>query len=162
MEGKRGAASFGISGDRTEHLLYRIAIGNFKRIAPKLIVLMIGVNNINTGSDDGHSVAEGTIAVVNALLAKEPQAEILLLGCLPTQEEGSWARQQSEILHGDIAGLDALERVTYLDIRNAFLLPDGALDPDTMESDGIHITPAGYEAWAHAIEPSVRSLLGEE
>ncbi|MFT5199740.1 MAG: lysophospholipase L1-like esterase/pimeloyl-ACP methyl ester carboxylesterase [Planctomycetota bacterium] len=159
--GKRGAASFGLSGDRTEHLLYRIANGNFDPIAPKLIVLMIGVNNINTGSDDGHSVAEGTIAVVHALLAKEPQAEILLLGCFPTKKKGSWARRQSEIIHAGIARLDALERVTYLDVRKAFLLPEGALNPDTMRSDGVHITPAGYEAWAKAIEPSVRKLLGK-
>jgi lysophospholipase L1-like esterase len=51
--------------------------------------------------------------------------------------------------------------VTYLDVRKAFLLPEGALNPDTMRSDGVHITPAGYEAWAKAIEPSVRKLLGK-
>ena len=160
--GKRGAASFGLSGDRTEHLLFRIANGNFDAISPKLIVLSIGVNNINTGSDDGHSVAEGTAAVVNALLAKEPQAEILLLGCFPTKGRGSWARRQSEVLHAEISGLDELERVTYLDVRSAFLMPDGTLNPDTMRGDGVHITPAGYEAWAQAIEPSVRRLLSED
>jgi lysophospholipase L1-like esterase/pimeloyl-ACP methyl ester carboxylesterase len=159
--GKRKAASFGLSGDRTEHLLYRIAEGNFDAIDPELIVLSIGVNNINTGRDEGSLVAEGIKAVVDALLAKEPQAQILLQGCFPTKEKGSWARMQSEQLHADIRELDELERVTYLDLSESYLLESGELDLTTMRSDGVHITQAGYEAWARAIEPTVIKLLGE-
>ncbi len=159
--GRRKAASFGISGDRTEHLLWRIEHGNFDAIDPRLVVLMIGVNNINHG-DSGAATADGIEAVVRKLRTREPQADILLLGCFPTNKIGSRARRESEILHERIAPLGELSRVRYLDIRSLFLQDDGTLDPRTMRSDGVHITAAGYEAWAAAIEPVVTELLSRE
>ncbi|MBC8405690.1 MAG: alpha-L-fucosidase [Planctomycetes bacterium] len=177
--GKRKAASFGMSGDRTEHLLWRIENGNFDEIDPQLIVLMIGVNNINAGND-GLQVAAGTRELILELRQHEPQAKILLLGSFPTNKEGSWQRQQGDLLHSEIAEylagelvnisspiyrpiLGGLEKmVYYYDLRRAFENADGSLNSNTMRGDGVHITGAGYEAWAEAIEPTIRELLGEE
>ncbi|MCB1093710.1 MAG: GDSL family lipase, partial [Verrucomicrobiae bacterium] len=39
------AANFGIGGDRTEHILWRLQHGNYDGLKPKLTVLMIGTNN---------------------------------------------------------------------------------------------------------------------
>ncbi len=159
LYGERRAASFGLSGDRTEHLLWRIEHGNFDAIDPRLIVLMIGVNNINAGRNAGEDVAAGIEAVVRLLRLREPQAEVLLLGCFPTKAAGSWERRQSEIVHHRIAPLGELDGVRYLDLRRIFLRPDGSLDTRTMRTDGVHITAAGYEAWLLAMEPAVREIL---
>jgi alpha-L-fucosidase len=159
--GKRRAASFGISGDRTEHLLWRIQNGNFDSIRPEAIVLMIGVNNINAG-DDGHQVADGIRAVVSELRERLPQTEIVLLGCFPTSDAGSWRRAQANIVHEKIAGLGNREMIHYLDLRRLFENADGSLNSTTMRSDGVHITQTGYRAWAEAMEPTIREVLGEE
>src|SRR5688572_17913148 len=43
----RNAVNLGISGDRTQHVLWRLDNGNVEGIKPKLAVLMIGTNNSN-------------------------------------------------------------------------------------------------------------------
>ena len=49
------------------------------------------------------------------------------------------------------------ERVHYLDIGHTFLEPDGTLSAEIMP-DALHLSPAGYQRWAEAIEPSLQAL----
>src|SRR5262249_29418296 len=79
--GPRNAANFGIGGDRTQHVLWRLDSGEIDGIAPKVVVLMIGTNNV--GSNKPEEIAEGVRAIVDKLRAKLPKSKILLLGIFP-------------------------------------------------------------------------------
>jgi GDSL-like Lipase/Acylhydrolase family len=55
-------ANFGIGGDRTQHVLWRIQNGELETIKPKAVVLMIGTNNSATDSAAG--IAKGISEIV--------------------------------------------------------------------------------------------------
>jgi hypothetical protein len=55
----RHAANFGIGGDRTQHVLWRVENGELDGIHPKVTVLMIGTNNSKSDSADDIARAIG-------------------------------------------------------------------------------------------------------
>lgn len=155
------AASFGLSGDRTENLLWRIEQGNFEHIKPRAIVLMIGVNNIHVVGHRGEDVAEGTRLILDALAQHAPQAQVLMLGCFPTGPTAdSPTRREVDALHAALAPLADGQRVHYRDLRPHFLNDDGTPNAN-LSGDHIHLTPAGYRAWAEAIAPDLAKILAE-
>ena len=77
----RHPANFGIGGDRTQHVLWRIEHGEVDGIKPKVIVLMIGTNNARANSSE--EIAAGITAIVKKLGEKLPETKILLLGVFP-------------------------------------------------------------------------------
>ncbi|MFM7606282.1 MAG: GDSL-type esterase/lipase family protein, partial [Prosthecobacter sp.] len=79
--------NFGIGGDRTQHVLWRITHGELDSIKPKTVVLMIGTNN--SGSDSAEGIAKGITAIVETIRSKQPQAKILVLAVFPRGEKPS-------------------------------------------------------------------------
>ncbi len=149
--GKRGAVSLGLSGDRTQHLLWRIGHGQLDGLSPEWVVLMIGVNNINSGGQTGEETAEGTKAVVAALRRELPDARILMLGCFPAGKEPQDPRRaEVDALHEGIRDLADGRRVIYRDLRGLFLDPQGRHN-DRMRGDGIHLSARGNDAWMEAV-----------
>jgi lysophospholipase L1-like esterase len=169
----RHAANFGISGDRTEHLLWRIDHGNFTGLSPKLIVLHIGTNNARHRLDAPEETAAGVRAILDRLRVRCPDARVLLLGIFPRGEDADDPyRRLNQRANAIITTFADDRRVFYRDIGHAFLLPDdapqdnaakpgkGRLKPGMMP-DQLHLSPEGYRAWADAIEDDVRRLMGE-
>lgn len=158
------AANFGIGGDRTEHVLWRLDHGNFDGLQPKLVVLMIGTNNTGHQGRDGYActaqqTADGVRAILKRLRAKMPKTQVLLLGIFPrgaTAEDPF--RKQNETTNALISQFADGRRVHYMDIGKIFLKPDGTLPKDVMP-DLLHLNPAGYAMWAGAIEGRVADLM---
>lgn len=163
--GERQAVNFGIGGDRTQHVLWRLEHGNVDGLAkpaqghaPKLVVLMIGTNN--SGDDSAEDIAAGIRAVVGTLRAKLPSTKVLLLAIFPRGEHANPVRDKvmraSELAKSVADG----KKVQFLDIGSVFTEPDGAIRPEVMP-DFLHLSEEGYRRWANAIEPTIREMLGE-
>jgi lysophospholipase L1-like esterase len=165
------AANFGIGGDRTEHVLWRIDHGNFDGIKPKEIVLMIGTNN--TGHQgrpqaelDGavyqcsaQQTADGIKAILAKLQQKCPEAKILLLAIFPRgADKEDRLRQQNEATNALVKGLADDKKVFFMDIGGKFLDADGTL-PKSIMPDLLHPNEKGYQIWSEAIEAKVKELL---
>jgi lysophospholipase L1-like esterase len=157
------AANFGIGGDRTQHVLWRLRNGEGEGYQPKAIVLMIGTNN--TGKErDGQprnatpEIVEGVTAVVKELRTRFPAAKILFLAIFPRGEKDSAARAQVNEVNNSLAKLHDGKNVHYLDIGAKFLDADGTLPKDIMP-DLLHPNEKGYEIWADAIREPLQKIL---
>jgi lysophospholipase L1-like esterase len=160
----RHAANFGISGDRTQHVLWRMDHGELDGIHPKAVVLMIGTNN--TGKETDHKtprntvpeVAEGVQAVVNDIRAKLPDSKILLLAIFPRGTLDDPQRAQVALINPLIAKLDDGKVVKFLDLGPKFLEFDGTL-PKSIMPDLLHPNAKGYQIWADAMGPALDEML---
>ncbi len=146
----------GISGDRTQNVLWRLQNGAYRNAAPRLIVLTIGVNNFP--DNEAEEVAEGIKEIITWINKNMPKTKVLLIGPLPAgNTPGEMRRVKYEKTQAIIR--DFAVRGKYLSLAGTFILPDGRLDPQRCSSDGIHLQTAGYEAWAKALKPVVDEML---
>jgi lysophospholipase L1-like esterase len=137
-------------------VLWRIDHGELDTVAPKVVVLMIGTNNL--GSDTPAEIAEGITAVVKRIRDKLPHTKVLLLGIFPrAKTSNNPNRIRLEAVNSRIARLGDGENVHYLDIARHFLNEDGSLSPEIMP-DYLHLSRKGYRIWADAIEPKLWEL----
>jgi lysophospholipase L1-like esterase len=156
-----GAVNYGIGGDSTRQVLWRIQHGLLDGLQPKLVVLKIGTNNLygdfNAGTDE--EIARGIEASVQAIRAKLPQTRVLLLGILP---------RQNEYFSGRILLINALaqklangQAVRFLDLSERFQKTPGKGDlrTDLFSPDLLHLAAPGYAAFAEAIAPVVKEMI---
>jgi lysophospholipase L1-like esterase len=149
-------ANFGIAGDTTQGVLYRLQNGEGQGFSPRAIMLMIGTNN--TARNSAAEIAEGIGAVVLELQRDFPQAKILLLGVFPRGRPGDPVRATIAEINRTIAKLHDGVRVHYLDIGAKFLAADGTIPADVM-SDLLHPSAKGYEIWAQAVKEPLTELM---
>jgi lysophospholipase L1-like esterase len=153
------AANYGIGGDTTREVLYRVNNGILDGIKPKAVVLMIGTNNFGLTADSPADVAKGVEAVVGAVRAKAPDAKVLLLGIFPRDKAAGTAfRKKIAETNERVARLADGKAVVYRDIGPAFLAADGTLPADVMP-DALHLSEKGYALWADAIDEPLKALV---
>jgi lysophospholipase L1-like esterase len=152
------AANFGIGGDRTQHVLWRLQNGELDGIKPKLAVLMIGTNNLGSNSDD--EIVDGIKAIVEELHKRTPDTKLLLLGIFPRgMKADDPARARIKHINSIIAKLDdGGKTIKFLDIGDKFLEADGTL-PKSIMPDALHPNAKGYEIWADAIATPVQEMM---
>ena len=154
------AGNFGISGDRTQNVLWRVLNGEFDKVKPKVVALEIGVNNFQENS--AKEIADGIQSIVRALQKKAPSTKIILFGPLPAGINSKDPnRQKYRQVHEIIHGLSNGKNVFYQNMDKKFINPDGSLVEGLMSDDAIHLTAAGYRVWASVLVPEARKLLGK-
>lgn len=159
--------NFGISADRTQHVLWRLQNGELPEgFHPKVVMLMIGTNNSNGNDNTAEEIAGGIKAIVGEIHKRSPETKVLLLAIFPRGEKGQpkTAPQREKIrkVNAMIAKLDdGGKTVRYLDIGDRFLEPDGTL-PKAIMPDYLHLSPQGYQIWADAVKGPIEDLLGKK
>ena len=160
-----GAANYGISADRTQHVLWRLEQGDVDKLAPKVVVVMIGTNNTGlerdrvTPRNTPDETAAGIAAIVRTLRAKLPEARILLLAVFPRgAQPDEPQRAQIAAINAQIKSLADEQHVFWLDFNDRLLEPDGTLSAEVMP-DHLHPGAKGYQIWWDAMREALRRLL---
>jgi len=160
------AGNYGIGGDQTGHVLWRITEGKeLEGINPKAAVIMIGTNNV--GGHSAEQIAGGIEAIVSELRRQKPMMKILLLGVFPragkrldkeaTEAKKDELQPKIKQINDIISKLDDGKNVKYLDIGDKFLDKEGNLSKSIMP-DYLHLSEKGYQIWADAIKDEVEKL----
>lgn len=150
------AINIGIGGDTTRQTLWRIDHEAFADLKPKVVVLMIGVNNIFTANGNDEEIAKGVQEILKQIHTRLPATKVLLLSILPLGNQGQSTRA-SKINHL-LAGFQS-PTVQFLDLTPAFIGDDGRAVPALYNSDLVHLSPAGYEAFDKKLQPALLKLL---
>jgi lysophospholipase L1-like esterase len=154
--GDRKCLNFGVGGDRTQHVLWRIANGQLEGVRPKVAVLMIGTNN--SKDDDPSDILAGVRTIVQELRTRLPDTKVLVLGIFPRGETFNGQRAKLLQVNQALARLADGKMVHYLDFGSQLIEDDGSIRREIM-SDFLHPTARGYEIWAAAMEPKLKELL---
>jgi beta-glucosidase len=158
--GKRKVINFGVSGDRTQHVLWRFENGQLDGIKAKVAVVMIGTNNSNNQDNTEAEILEGVTAIVQQIRERQPETKILLLAIFPRGKTFSPQRGKILEVNEALARLDDGKNIIYLDIGALLIENDGSISKSIMP-DALHPNAAGYKIWADAMEPKLKQLLGE-
>ncbi len=168
--GKYQPANFGIGGDRTHNVIWRIEHGELDGIKPKVVVLMLGTNNTDVHSAE--QIAAADEKIIGMIRNKIPGAKVLLLAIFPRDARrnpdgliieanvADAAKRAGTIDKANalLAKLDDGKQVRFLNINHVFLGRDGRI-PWTIMPDQLHLSPAGYQLWAEAIDKPLAEMM---
>lgn len=150
----------GYSGDRTEHLLWRVRNGELDGYKAKCIMVMIGTNNTWHRNDKAEDTAAGIRLILDTIAEKQPQAKVLLLPIFPIGDAATEKRRvRNNEVNAIIKGFADGEKVIWVDFGAKFLDEKG--DTKWIMPDRVHPGPKGYEIWSDAVLPYFKAACGK-
>lgn len=150
-------ANFGVPGDTTAGVLWRITHGEISGLNPKAIVLLIGTNDLTEGTLPT-TIAENVGRIIDEFKKISPDARIVIVGVLPRGrgEQDSY-RKEIKILNDLLAKFADGATIRYLDFGAKLLTPQKTVSEE-MLPDFLHLSDKGYEMWANGLRPLLSDL----
>jgi N-acetylglucosamine-6-sulfatase len=154
----RKPLNLGFSGDRTQHVMWRLMNGELEHVRPKVFVVMIGTNNTGHNQQDPAETATGVREILNILRDRSPDSKILLLSVFPrgATPDDPLRLINDQVNHTIKTYADG-KTIHWLDLNSTFLDKDGNLSKEVMP-DLLHPNTKGYQMWAEAMEPTLTKL----
>lgn len=154
------AADFGWGADRIQNVLWRLDNGELDGVNPKIIVLMIGTNNLY--DDEGSTsadIARGLHAILRLLQQKAPSATIILMGITPRNDRGTSIVAAIDRINESLSEFADGKKIRYLNMNDKLADANGKLF-EGMTVDGLHLSVKGYQVWADALKPIITEIVG--
>ena len=155
-------ANQGISGDRTQHLLWRLENGALAGRNPGFVAVMIGTNNLP--HDEGAEIGAGMIEVVRAVRRIAPSSVVLLHAIPPRgTEPDDPMRGRAALANAQARSFAETDpRIVWIDPWPSLLDENDRPRPGFMAGDAVHFGPKGYTLWATRLQEVVRKPRDSE
>jgi lysophospholipase L1-like esterase len=156
------AGDFGWGADRIEHVRWRVENGELDGVAPKVVVLLAGTNNVGSRPGDAAKVDDitaGLARLVTVFREKAPNATVIVTAIFPRNDNMA-VMPEIEKINANLAKMADGRKVRYLNVNDKLADAHGRLLDGMMNADKLHPTIKGYQVWADALKPILRELLG--
>ena len=159
------AADFGWGGDTTQNVIWRLMHGELDGVNPKIIVLLIGTNNVGRAAPLGDesaraaAVTAGIHEILRLCRQKAPRAQIVLMGILPRNDNPAVMSIVNHI-NSNIARFADDRKIRYLNINDQLADEHGHLYDGMTDPDQLHLSVKAYQIWADALKPILLEILG--
>lgn len=141
----------GISGNKTAHILKRIAL--IAKGHPKKLFIEAGINDFVFGGTVD-STFNNYIKILGVIKRESPRTLVYVQSTLPTC--GSYEPFNISVIELNEKLREYCKRMSirYIDIYSPMVLA-GKMD-STLTADGLHLNGKGYDIWQHAIAGYVK------
>lgn len=155
--------NMGISGDRTENVIWRLENGSLDNIDPEVALVLIGTNN----TDGNHylnistpqELAGGIVKICTIIHEKLPDTKIILMGILPYGYKPSHRDNINRATNVLISKFpQEYPYISYVDIGAVYCDDDGNVRPDLMP-DYLHPNLEGHMLMFGALENEISRLI---
>lgn len=148
---KKNLRNRGMSGNMTEHVLYRLE--EILIAKPAFLFLMIGINDIYQGVKPD-IVMRNIYRILTEIQKNSPQTKIYCQSILPVNESRllSFENINSKVyeVNNNLRDFCIENNISFIDIHPDFLNHQGQMD-EKFTYDGVHLTEQGYSHWAQLI-----------
>jgi lysophospholipase L1-like esterase len=150
--------NLGVAGLTTHGLMDIVNSESFRNYQPKLIVLMIGINNVYRGINS-EFIIQDIKHIIEKILSIHPGVKILLRGVLPSGKyKTDRIRVSVEEINNTISTYQNNTNVFYIDNGSFFLNSDESLRENLMP-DNLHLSKQGYEALSYGLTHVIHNLI---
>tara|TARA_R110000868_G_scaffold66023_1_gene197115 strand:- start:427 stop:1206 length:780 start_codon:yes stop_codon:yes gene_type:complete len=157
--------NMGISGDRTENVIWRLQNGTIDNINPKVALVLIGTNNTDGNHYLNISTPEelegGIWKICEILRQKLPDTKIILLGILPYGYKPNHRDNINKATNKLIAKFPERDvNISYRNIEEVYLNEEGKVRKELMP-DFLHPNAEGHLLMFDALEKDITALMNE-
>ncbi|CAG2105419.1 unnamed protein product [Medioppia subpectinata] len=150
----KGAANYGIGGDSTSNVLWRIQNKELDGLNPKVVVVSCGpgYNTMNRNpSPSGPDVLRGLEEIVKELRAKFPAAKVIIIGHTPYIIQS--ISERSKQINVELKKTADNKNVFFIDLTPNLTDSSGHQKPELFKGDHLHLTLAGIELCSADVHP---------
>jgi len=156
----------GHEGEHTENILFRLQNGELEGVKAKVVMILIGTNNIGHTNDEPAWIANGVKKIIETVQEKIPGSKVLIMGIFPRGEfavdpkTGKPSPTRTRITETNklLAGLADGKTIAFVDVGDKFVDKDGVLNK-AIFPDVLHPTTEGYKIWYDGAKPKLTELM---